>query len=261
MTYRPKWLAFIQFAPPITDPTADRIRASVSASMSTDQLSAHPGPPHAVGGGARSIGGPAHHASPHPRRAAKLVCRVLDVAIAALLVCLLALPMLVIAALIKLNSRGPAVYRQQRTGLAGKPFVMFKFRTMRIDAEAESGPVWAKHHDPRRTAVGILLRRLSLDELPQLLNVLRGEMSLVGPRPERPYFVEVFSKRIPAYNQRHQMLPGITGWAQVNGWRGDSSIEARLECDLFYVNHWSVWFNLRILLLTPLRVLVDRNAC
>jgi exopolysaccharide biosynthesis polyprenyl glycosylphosphotransferase len=196
-----------------------------------------------------------------PGHAARFVNRILDVVIATLLLCLLAVPMLLIAILVKLTSRGPALYTQERTGLGGKPFVMFKFRTMRIGAEERTGPAWAKRGDPRRTLAGILLRRLSLDELPQLFNVLQGDMSLVGPRPERPYFVQTFSQRIPAYNQRHQVLPGITGWAQINGWRGDSSIEKRLECDLYYINHWSVWFNLRILLLTPFKVLVEQNAC
>ncbi len=229
--------------------------------MSTDHLSPNPRTVTVVHADATRIAGTSTHAALAPSAAARHVARALDVAITAPLVCVLALPMLVIALLIKLTSRGPAIYRQERTGLGGKTFVMYKFRTMRVDAESDTGPVWATRKDPRRTIVGILLRRLSLDELPQLINVLRGEMSLVGPRPERPCFVNAFSKRIPAYNQRHQVLPGITGWAQVNGWRGATSVEKRLECDLYYVNHWSVWFNLRILLLTPLRVLVERNAC
>ncbi len=187
--------------------------------------------------------------------------RAIDLVGAILLAVTLAIPMLLIAVLIKLTSRGPALYWQERTGLNGRPFVMFKFRTMRVDAEQRSGPVWAKRGDPRRTWIGVLLRRSSLDELPQLINVLRGEMSLVGPRPERPFFVQSFSEQMPDYNRRHQVLPGITGWAQINGWRGDSSIEKRLECDLYYVDNWSVPLNLRILLLTPFKVLVERNAC
>ena len=194
-------------------------------------------------------------------RAAAVVSRGLDVVVSALLLCVLALPMLLIALLVKLTSRGPVVYMQERAGLGGKPFVIFKFRTMRADAEAESGPIWAKSSDPRRTAIGIVLRRFCLDELPQLFNVLRGEMSLVGPRPERPCFVRKFAQRLPAYHQRHQVLPGITGWAQINGWRGNSSIEERLEFDLFYVRNWSVLFDLKILLLTPIRVLVEKNGC
>jgi len=194
-----------------------------------------------------------------PGHSARLVNRGLDIVIAGLALVVLALPMLLIAMLIRLTSRGPALYLQERTGLGGKPFTMYKFRTMRIDAEAETGPIWATRHDPRRTLIGIVLRRFSLDELPQMFNVLRGDMSLVGPRPERPYFVEAFSRSIPSYNQRHQVLPGITGWAQINGWRGDSSIEKRLEFDLFYIRHWSVLLNMRIVLWTPFKVVFDRN--
>jgi exopolysaccharide biosynthesis polyprenyl glycosylphosphotransferase len=196
-----------------------------------------------------------------PRRAATRTNRAIDLAGAILLAVTLAIPMVLIAVLIKLTSRGPALYWQERTGLHGRPFVMYKFRTMRVDAEERSGPVWAKRGDPRRTWIGVLLRRSSLDELPQLINVLKGEMSLVGPRPERPFFVQSFSQQMPEYDRRHQVLPGITGWAQINGWRGDSSIEKRLECDLYYVQNWSVLLNLRILLLTPFKVLVERNAC
>ncbi len=189
------------------------------------------------------------------------ITRAIDVVLASTCLVLLAVPMLFIALVVKLTSRGPALYKQERTGLRGKPFMLFKFRTMRVDAEEETGPVWSKRGDPRRTLAGIVLRRLCLDELPQLFNVLRGEMSLVGPRPERPCFVQAFSERIPAYAQRHQVLPGITGWAQVNGWRGDSSIEKRLEFDLFYIRHFSVLLNLRILLLTPFSVIVEQNGC
>ncbi|MBI3839408.1 MAG: exopolysaccharide biosynthesis polyprenyl glycosylphosphotransferase [Planctomycetia bacterium] len=196
-----------------------------------------------------------------PDRTAVVISRTLDVILSVLLLCVFAVPMLLIALLVKLTSRGPAVYEQHRAGLGGKPFVMFKFRTMRVDAEAETGPVWAKRGDPRRTAVGIVLRRFCLDELPQLFNVLRGEMRLVGPRPERPCFVQTFAQKIPTYCQRHQVLPGITGWAQINGLRGDSSIEERLEFDLFYIRNWSVLFDLRVLLLTPFRVLVEKNGC
>ncbi len=190
-----------------------------------------------------------------PARLPLLINRGLDLVLAGGLICLCAAPMLLIAALIKLTSSGPVIYKQQRTGLWGKPFVMYKFRTMRVDAEAETGPVWAKPDDPRCTRLGNVLRNHSLDELPQFINVLRGEMSLVGPRPERPYFVHTFSQQLPAYSQRLQVLPGITGWAQINGWRGDTSLEKRLEYDLFYIRNWSVWFNLRVLLLTPWRVL------
>jgi lipopolysaccharide/colanic/teichoic acid biosynthesis glycosyltransferase len=194
-------------------------------------------------------------------RTALLINRLLDVGISAVLLGLLALPMLAIAVLVKLTSRGPALYRQQRTGQGGQPFVMYKFRTMGVDAEAETGPVWARRGDTRCTWLGNVLRRWCLDELPQLINVIKGDMSLVGPRPERPFFVEQFSQRLPAYDQRHQVPPGITGWAQINGWRGDSSLEKRIEYDLYYIRNWSVGFNLRILLATPLRIiLVDQNG-
>jgi exopolysaccharide biosynthesis polyprenyl glycosylphosphotransferase len=194
------------------------------------------------------------------RRTTGLTNRLLDVAMALALLALLALPMLLIAVLVKLTSRGPVVYKQQRVGLGGKTFVMYKFRSMRNDAEAATGPVWAKRGDLRCTRIGNLLRRWCLDELPQLFNVLKGDMSLVGPRPERPFFVQQFSQQVSGYNQRHAVPPGITGWAQINGWRGDSSLEKRIEFDLFYVRNWSLRFNLRILLLTPHRVLVDENG-
>ncbi len=229
--------------------------------MSTDQVSAHPRHRRFSQPDAAHARGSAGRGDWPARSANKRAIRALDVAVGTLLLIVLALPMLLVALLVKLGSRGPAIYRQERTGLGGRPFVMYKFRTMRVDAETETGPVWAKRDDPRRTLLGRLLRRLSIDELPQLFNVVRGDMSLVGPRPERPCFVQSFSSRLPAYHQRHQVLPGITGWAQINGWRGDSSIERRLECDLYYVNHRSFWFNVRILLLTPLRVLVEQNAC
>jgi putative colanic acid biosysnthesis UDP-glucose lipid carrier transferase len=186
--------------------------------------------------------------------------RAFDVLLASLLLVALAAPMLFLAVLVKLTSRGPVLYRQERTGRGGRSFELYKFRTMSVDAETAGRPAWTRRGDPRRTTVGILLRRFSLDELPQLVNVLQGNMSLVGPRPERPHFVRIFSQTHAGYAQRHQVPPGITGWAQVNGWRGDTSIEKRLEHDLYYVRHRSLRFNLWILLLTPLRVLFDQNA-
>jgi len=195
------------------------------------------------------------------RQGALLASRLLDVAVAGTALALLAVPMLLLALAVKLSSRGPALYSQTRVGLNNRPFTIYKFRTMVRDAEAATGPIWATRGDTRCTMVGHLLRRWCLDELPQLANVLKGDMSLVGPRPERPCFVQEFSRRIPGYNQRHQVRPGITGWAQINGWRGDSSLEKRVEHDLFYVRYWSVGFNLRIMLLTPFRLLVDQNGC
>ena len=168
--------------------------------------------------------------------------------------------MLAIVVALKLMSPGPVLYRQERMGVDGRRFRMLKFRTMRVDAEAQTGPVWATPDDPRRTWLGGFLRRWSLDELPQLLNVLRGEMSLVGPRPERPSFVEEFRRRVPGYMLRHKVKAGITGWAQINGWRGNTSIERRIECDLYYIERWSLAFDLLILVQTLWYGIRNRNA-
>jgi Undecaprenyl-phosphate glucose phosphotransferase len=174
---------------------------------------------------------------------------------------LLALPvMAVIAAAVRATSAGPIFYRQERMGLDGRRFQMLKFRTMRPDAEDDSGPTWAVPDDPRRTAFGAFLRRSSLDELPQLVNVLRGEMSLVGPRPERPSFVEDFRRRVPGYMLRHKVKAGITGWAQINGWRGNTSIERRIEYDLYYIERWSLAFDISILVRTLWLGFRNRNA-
>jgi len=152
-------------------------------------------------------------------------------------------------------------YAHERVGLDGKPFYMLKFRSMRVDAEQQSGPVWATADDPRRTRFGTLLRRLSLDELPQLINVLLGEMSLVGPRPERPVFVEQFRQVVPRYMERHAEKAGMTGWAQVNGLRGDTSIIERTKYDLYYVENWSLLFDLKIMVRTLVNVFRgDNNA-
>jgi len=185
----------------------------------------------------------------------------LDVTMSATVLVLLGIPMVLVGLLIRLTSHGPILYKQQRIGLVGRPFVILKFRTMHVNAEAKTGPVWARPGDPRRTPVGRVLRRLSIDELPQLINVLRGEMSLVGPRPERPFFVRSFAREVPNYADRHAVLPGITGWAQVNGWRGNTPVDKRLEYDLYYIRNWSLWFNLKILLVTPFRILFGKNAC
>ncbi|MCS7014505.1 MAG: undecaprenyl-phosphate glucose phosphotransferase [Gemmatales bacterium] len=190
----------------------------------------------------------------------RLVKRVMDIAISLTAIVVLLPLMVLIGILIKLTSRGPVFYRQERCGLDGKTFQMLKFRTMRVDAEKETGPVFTKPNDPRCTWFGALLRRTSLDELPQLFNVLKGDMSLVGPRPERPCFVERFRKTMPHYMARHMVKAGMTGWAQVNGWRGDTSLRKRLQYDLYYITHWNPWFDLRILWLTLWRGLVHRNA-
>ncbi len=164
-----------------------------------------------------------------------------------------------IALLIRLNSPGPVFYAQERVGLNGRHFRMIKFRSMRLDAEA-SGPGWTVKDDPRRTPLGSTLRRLSLDELPQLWNVFVGDMSLVGPRPEQPRFVEEFRGVIPRYMLRHHVKAGMTGWAQVNGLRGDTPLEDRIRYDLHYIQNWSLWFDVRILLLTVVRVFKDASA-
>ena len=167
---------------------------------------------------------------------------------------------LLIALLVKLTSPGPVLYRQERMSLDGSVFTMYKFRSMRVGAEDDTGAVWARPEDPRRTAFGAFLRSTSLDELPQLLNILKGEMSFVGPRPERPVFVRQFRDKIPRYMLRHRVKCGLTGWAQVNGWRGNTSIEKRIEFDLFYIENWSLFFDLRILCLSLWKGFIHKNA-
>lgn len=186
--------------------------------------------------------------------------RATDLAIA-LPALVLAAPIMILAGLaIKLTSRGPIFYRQERMGLDGRIFNMTKFRTMTVGAERETGPVFATPGDSRRTLVGRWLRRFSLDELPQLIHVIRGEMSLVGPRPERPEFIEQFRAHIPRYMARHKMKAGLTGLAQVRGFRGNTSIEGRIEQDLEYIKNWSVGLDLQIVARTLWLILVDRNA-
>lgn len=168
--------------------------------------------------------------------------------------------MALIAILVPISSPGPILYRQERMGLDGRRFNCLKFRSMPVDSERSTGAIWAKPGDGRATRFGSFLRRTSLDELPQLINVLRGDMSLVGPRPERPVFVEEFRHNVPGYMLRHKVKTGITGWAQVNGWRGSTSIHKRIECDLYYIQNWSLWLDIKILLLTVEEVFTGRNA-
>ncbi len=182
-----------------------------------------------------------------------------DLVFAALGLVILSPLLLLLALWVRLDSPGPVLYAQERVGLSGRHFRMYKFRTMRVDAEAE-GPGWTKADDPRRTGAGGILRRLSLDELPQLWNVLLGQMSLVGPRPERPMYVEQFRSSVPRYMLRHHVKAGITGWAQVNGLRGDTPLDRRIEYDLYYIRHWSLGFDLKILGLTLIRVFRDASA-
>jgi len=189
-----------------------------------------------------------------------VVKRAFDLAFAALGLVALSPLLLAIAVWVRLDSPGPVLYGQERVGVNGRRFRMYKFRTMRADAEVEGAPGWTTADDPRRTRAGETLRRLSLDELPQLWNVLLGHMSLVGPRPERPVYVEQFRASIPRYMLRHHVKAGMTGWAQVNGLRGDTPLERRIEYDLYYIEHWSLAFDLRIIALTFLRVFRDASA-
>ncbi|HEY7601713.1 MAG TPA: undecaprenyl-phosphate glucose phosphotransferase [Methylomirabilota bacterium] len=190
---------------------------------------------------------------------ARVLKRATDLGLAAVGLVVLAPLLGVIALLIRRSSEGPVLYRQERTGLDGRTFDMLKFRTMPEGAEAETGPVWAPRGDRRPTRIGRLLRRFSLDELPQLWNVLSGDMSLVGPRPERPFFVHQFKTRIPQYMLRHKVKAGLTGWAQVNGFRGNTSVEKRIEYDLYYIQNWSLALDVKIMILTLYRAWQHRH--
>jgi exopolysaccharide biosynthesis polyprenyl glycosylphosphotransferase len=186
--------------------------------------------------------------------------RLLDIVVAAVGMILISPLLLVIGLLVKLGSPGPVLLHQERAGLDEKQMTMHKFRTMSANAEADTGPVWAATDDPRRTSIGKFLRRFSLDELPQLWNVVKGEMSLVGPRPERPQFVQEFKERVPRYTDRHLVRPGLTGWAQVNDLRGQTSVDERLIYDLYYIENWSLAFDLKIILITLFRIFTHKNA-
>ena len=173
----------------------------------------------------------------------------------------LAIPMAIIALIIKITSPGPLIFKQERIGLHNKAFQMYKFRSMKVQDASEEKKAWTVKNDPRVTPIGKFMRKTNIDELPQLVNVLRGDMSLVGPRPERPFFVKKFQEVIPRYMIKHQVRPGMTGWAQVNGYRGDTSIAKRIECDLYYVENWTLWLDFKILFLTFFGRDVNKNAC
>ena len=168
--------------------------------------------------------------------------------------------MLLMCLLIKLTSPGPLIYKQERVGLHNQNFWMYKFRSMEVQPESEEKKAWTVKNDPRVTGIGKFMRHTSIDELPQLFNILKGDMSLVGPRPERPFFVEKFREEIPRYMVKHQVRPGLTGWAQVKGYRGDTSIRKRIECDLYYIENWSVGFDIKIIFLTFFKGFVNKNA-
>ena len=168
--------------------------------------------------------------------------------------------MLVVSALIKATSPGPLIFKQERVGLHNRPFHMYKFRSMEVQKECDEKQAWTVKNDPRVTGIGKFMRKTSIDELPQLFNVLKGDMSLVGPRPERPQFVEKFREEIPRYMVKHQVRPGMTGWAQVNGYRGDTSIKKRIEHDLYYIENWTVGLDIKILILTVFKGFINKNA-
>ena len=189
-----------------------------------------------------------------------MVKRVMDIlgSIAAIIVS--SPVMLLMCILIKATSPGPLIYKQERVGLHNKTFWMYKFRSMEIQPESEEKKAWTVKNDPRVTGIGKFMRRTSIDELPKLFNILKGDMSLVGPRPERPFFVEKFREEIPRYMVKHQVRPGLTGWAQVNGYRGDTSIRKRIDCDLYYIENWSIGFDIKILFLTIFKGFINKNA-
>lgn len=189
-----------------------------------------------------------------------LVKRLMDVFGALILIIVFSPFMLVAAVGIKLTGKGPLIFKQERVGLHNKPFKMYKFRTMEVQKEEEEKKGWTTKNDPRVTKIGKVLRRTSIDEMPQFFNVLKGDMSLVGPRPERPLYVEKFREEIPRYMIKHQVRPGITGWAQVNGYRGDTSIRKRIEFDLYYIENWTLGFDLKILFLTIFKGFINKNA-
>ena len=189
----------------------------------------------------------------------RILKRAEDLILGTIALVIAAIPMAVIAIIIKTTSKGPVIYRQTRVGLHNREFTMYKFRSMKVQDEEEEKTEWTTEHDDRVTKVGKYIRSTSLDELPQLFNVIKGNMSLVGPRPERPFFVEKFREEIPRYMVKHQVRPGITGWAQVNGYRGDTSIVRRIDCDIWYIENWSLWLDFVILLRTVFRT-KDYNA-
>jgi exopolysaccharide biosynthesis polyprenyl glycosylphosphotransferase len=186
--------------------------------------------------------------------------RAFDLAFSAAVLTLVTPVFVLIALAVRVSSPGPVFFVQERVGLNGKLFRMFKFRTMAVSSQSDSDARWTVKNDPRCTPLGRILRRTGLDELPQFFNVLKGDMSVVGPRPERPLLVQRFMQSVGSYNRRHFLKVGITGWAQVNGWRGDTSIDKRIEYDLYYVRHWTLSFDLLIVLLTLVRGFTDKNA-
>ena len=189
-----------------------------------------------------------------------IIKRIMDI-VGSLFGIIVASPLMILTAiLIKLTSKGPIIYEQERIGLHNKKFKMYKFRSMTVQEESEEKTKWTTKNDSRVTGIGKIIRRTSIDELPQLFNILFGDMSLVGPRPERPYFVDKFKEEIPRYMVKHQVRPGLTGWAQVNGLRGDTSIKKRIEYDLYYIENWTISFDIKIMFLTIFKGFINKNA-
>ncbi len=190
----------------------------------------------------------------------RFVKRSVDIFGALVAIILFSPTMLVVSIIIKMTDSGPLIYKQERVGLKNEPFYMYKFRSMVVQKESDEKTKWTVKDDPRVTPIGRFMRKTSIDELPQLFNILKGDMSLVGPRPERPQFVEKFKEEIPRYMIKHQVRPGLTGWAQVNGYRGDTSIRKRIEFDLYYIENWTLGFDFKIILLTFFKGFVNKNA-
>ena len=190
----------------------------------------------------------------------KFIKRIVDLFGAVCMLLVFGIPMLIVSILIKLTSPGPLIFKQIRVGLHNKEFNMYKFRSMKVQDAGVEKKAWTTKNDPRVTWIGGIIRKTSIDELPQVFNVLKGDMSLVGPRPERPFFVEKFQEEIPRYNVKHQVRPGITGWAQVNGFRGDTSIRKRIDCDLYYIENWTLGLDFKILFLTFFKGFINKNA-
>ncbi len=190
----------------------------------------------------------------------KFVKRTMDIVGGTLALILFSPVMLIAAISVKISSKGPVIYKQKRVGLHNKEFEMYKFRSMKTEIDGSDAKKWTTCDDPRVTSVGKIIRKTSIDELPQIFNVLKGDMSLVGPRPERPFYVEKFKEEIPRYMIKHQVRPGMTGWAQVNGYRGDTSIKKRIECDIYYIENWSAIFDLKIIVRTVFKGFVNKNA-
>ncbi len=186
--------------------------------------------------------------------------RIVDIAGSLFALIVFSIPMLIVACIVKITSPGPLIFKQTRIGLHNEEFQMYKFRSMRVQDDKEEKKAWTTQNDPRVTPIGKFMRKTNIDELPQLINVLKGDMSMVGPRPERPFFVDKFKEEIPRYMIKHQVRPGMTGWAQVNGYRGDTSITKRIICDLYYVENWSLMLDFKILFLTFFGRSVNKNA-